>query len=114
MRQSTLQSAGGWRKPSGVRDRPEHRRFTCALLRTRPAFFERGRMTYTQLETVYLERIRARLADLREYLSGVTLSENSHLPEFFAALAKIKAIQGNINNDLSFLACLLAKRYLEK
>ena len=69
---------------------------------------------YTKLEAEYLERIRARLAGLREYLDGVSLSEESHVPEWFAALAKIKAIQGNINNDLSFLACLLAKRYLEK
>jgi hypothetical protein len=73
-----------------------------------------ARMNYTRPEAAYLERIRTRLAELREYLGGVSLSEESHISEWFSALAKIKAIQGNINNDLSFLACLLAKRYLEK
>jgi hypothetical protein len=71
-------------------------------------------MTYTNLEAAYLERIRARLVDLREYLGKVSLSKNSHVAHWFVALAKIKAIQGNINNDLSFLACVLAKKYLEK
>ncbi len=70
-------------------------------------------MAYTNPEAAYLKRIRARLAELRDYLNRVSLSEDSHVSEWFAALAKIKAIQGNINNDLSFLACLLAKRFLE-
>lgn len=34
--------------------------------------------------------------------------------EWFATLARIKDVQGNFNNDLSFVACLLAKSYLKK
>lgn len=70
-------------------------------------------MTYTQLEEAFLDRIRSRLSDLRAHLTGLTLSDENHVSEFFKALAKIKEIQGNINNDLSYLACFLAKRYLE-
>jgi hypothetical protein len=71
-------------------------------------------MTYTPLEEAFLERIRVRLSDLRGYLAGMTLSDQNHVSDFFKALAKIKEIQGNINNDLSYLACLLANNYLEK
>lgn len=32
--------------------------------------------------------------------------------QWFEYLAQVKAIQGNINNDISFIACLMAKDYL--
>lgn len=71
-------------------------------------------MNYTKLEAKYIERIQTRLEKLRVYLNQLNLTGNSNVPQWYEALAEIKAIQGNINNDLSFLACLLAKGYLEK
>src|SRR5262249_374727 len=73
-----------------------------------------ARMNYTNLEAKYIERIQTRLEKLRDYLNQLNLTGNSNVPQWYEALAEIKAIQGNINNDLSFLACLLAKGYLEK
>ena len=71
-------------------------------------------MNYTKLEAKYIERIQMRLEQLRVNLNQLNLTANSDVSQWYKALAEIKAIQGNINNDLSFLACLLAKNYLEK
>jgi hypothetical protein len=72
-------------------------------------------MECTKAEAAYLNRIRTRLEELRTYLNALTLDEDSaEVHEWYAALAKVKAIQGNMNNDLSFVACLMAKQYLRK
>jgi hypothetical protein len=71
-------------------------------------------MEHTGPEQAYLGRIRARMHELRSYLNGLNITDTFGTREWYAALAKVKAIQGNINNDLSFVACLLAKRYLRE
>ncbi|HEV3110492.1 MAG TPA: hypothetical protein VGY99_08350 [Candidatus Binataceae bacterium] len=71
-------------------------------------------MKYTALESEYLNRIRARLVRLRAYLNQMNLNEASQTSEWYQAVAKMRSIQGNISNDLSFLACLLAKSFLNE
>ena len=39
----------------------------------------------------------------------VNLADDSHVNDWYSALATIKEIQGNTSNDLSFVACLLAE-----
>lgn len=70
-------------------------------------------MGLSEPENAYLQRAQLRLAELRCYLNDVRLTEASEVWEWFTALARIKDIQGNFNNDVSFVACLLAKQYLE-
>ena len=53
----------------------------------------------------------SRVEEIREFICGRSPA-NSDVASWFAYLSVIKALQGNANNDLSFLACLLAKKYL--
>ena len=71
-------------------------------------------MTYTSREAAYLEEIRVRLAELRNYFVDLNVSQIVSVQDWFMTLAKIKAIEGNMHNGLSFVGCLLAKRYLEQ
>src|SRR5258706_14827188 len=71
-------------------------------------------MVHTAPEVAYLKRIRTRLQELRAYLNCVNLTDAFDIYDWYAALAKVKSIQGNLSNDLSFVACLLAKRYLQE
>jgi hypothetical protein len=69
-------------------------------------------MRHSQLERVCLRAASLRLESLRHYLNTIDLTEESDVETWFASLATIKQVQGNFNNDISFVACLLAKRYL--
>src|SRR5262245_10331275 len=64
----------------------------------------------------YGERARfretiSRLEGIRAFICGRT-PPGEDVASWFAHLSLLKGLQGNANNDLSFLACLLAKRYL--
>src|SRR3954454_15358867 len=52
-----------------------------------------------------------RLNEIRQFVCGKTPA-NDEVRTWFAYLSVIKELQGNAHNDLSFLACLLAKRHL--
>ncbi len=67
---------------------------------------------YTTNEQAYFDRIRRQIDELRSYLDTHELPEDSSPDEWFDYAAGMKAIQGNTSNNLSFLACVLAKRYL--
>jgi hypothetical protein len=69
---------------------------------------------HTKLELAYLEEIRRRLGELRTFINPLDLTDSTDVRDWYSALAKVRAIQGNISNDLSFVACLLAKRYLQE
>lgn len=53
----------------------------------------------------------ARLKGIREFICR-TRPANDDVTTWFAYLSALRSLQGNANNDLSFLACLLAKEYL--
>lgn len=66
----------------------------------------------TTQERVELSEIAERLASLRRYVEAFNLSVDDPLDAWFVGLDRMKAIQGNTSNALSFVACLMAKRYL--
>lgn len=66
----------------------------------------------TATEQAYLDRIHERLDQLRAYLNTSSLDTTADVSVWYTYIAEIRAIQGNINNDLSFLSVLLAKKYL--
>jgi len=61
-----------------------------------------------------LEEIRQRLDRVYSYFTDHTFPDLEDVSNWFDYLNDIKTIQGNFNNDISFLATLLAKKYLEK
>ncbi len=70
-------------------------------------------MERTPTECGQLDAIRGRIRRLREYLDAHPEPDvDATAGEWFAFLADMKAILGNPNNDLSFVATLMAKDYL--
>lgn len=61
-----------------------------------------------------LRDIRGRIEQVSSYLIAKDLSKFEDVADWYNFLADIKSIQGNFNNDISFLATLMAKQYLEK
>ncbi|MEO6071971.1 MAG: hypothetical protein ABIP67_01620 [Burkholderiales bacterium] len=67
---------------------------------------------YTENEYLYIKNIHQRFLALRTFLASVNLSPNASIDDYFAYVSKLRAIQGNTSNELSFIACLMAKHYL--
>ena len=67
--------------------------------------------SYTQGEQACLQRVAKRLTQLRDFLNSTNFEQGLDITQWFEYLAKVKSIQGNINNDISFIACLMAKNY---
>lgn len=59
------------------------------------------------------DALRARLIRLTDALSVAPLPADD-VAAWFRILVQLRAIQGNANNDLSFVACVLARDYLCK
>lgn len=58
-------------------------------------------------------RIAARINVVAEFLQSAPRPDAAATPDkWFPYLARIKAIQGNFSNDLSFVSALMAKSYL--
>lgn len=66
----------------------------------------------TKGETDHLQVIVHRVEETRNFLC-TKAPAGEDAGAWFLYLAALKVIQGNSDNDLSFLACLLAKRHLE-
>lgn len=73
-----------------------------------------GQSIYTERERSYRDRILGKLADLRECLNAQSLDPDGSPAEWYHHLNQMKGILGNTNNDVSFVATLLAKMYLIK
>lgn len=67
---------------------------------------------YTKGEQDYLQKIAKRLNQLRDFLDSADFEQDMHIGKWFECLSQVKAIQGNVNNNISFIACLMAKNYL--
>jgi hypothetical protein len=66
----------------------------------------------TEAERRYCSEIAARVSRLREFLHTNALAEPPDPAQWHSFLSALRKIQGNINNDGSFIATLLAKQYL--
>ena len=63
-------------------------------------------------EQTALEAIREKFTALCRYLAESTQPPNEDLDEWFEFIAGFNRLQGNLSIDQSFVATLLAKRYL--
>lgn len=61
-----------------------------------------------------LEEIEHRLSRVNKFLTDNTFPKHEDAINWLAYLHTIKSIQGNFSNDISFVATLLAKEYLEE
>jgi hypothetical protein len=66
----------------------------------------------TSNEQAYFDRVRQHMTSLHAFLNEHQLPEENDPIAWFKFVARIREIQGNINNDQSFLATYLAKEYL--
>lgn len=76
-------------------------------------------MTNTKIELLTneltnMEGIKHRLMQVRSHLSGNDFPEIDNISAWYSFLVELKNIQGNFNNDVSFIATLLAKKYLKE
>jgi hypothetical protein len=69
-------------------------------------------MKWSAAEADYCRRIAEKDAQLRELLARVQLQQPPDARSWYLYLSAIKAIEGNLNNSLSFVATLLARDYL--
>jgi len=68
----------------------------------------------TKNENEYFKNIYLRLCQLKEFLITKELPTSYSPENWYAYLNEIKTIQGNSNNDVSFIATMMAKDYLER
>lgn len=65
-------------------------------------------------ELTKVDDIKHRLDRVRAHLTKNEFPALDDVSAWFSYLAVLKSIQGNFNNDVSFLATLMAKKYLEQ
>ena len=68
----------------------------------------------TNREKTYCSAILKRIDNLRRKLGESTLCDQDSIPQWYDFLSSIRSIQGNLSNDISFVATLLAKEYLNR
>ena len=68
-------------------------------------------LVLTRGEATYCEAIRGKDHALRTFLVGSILADPADARQWLAYLSGIKHALGNLNNDVSFVATLLVKRY---
>ena len=66
----------------------------------------------TEKEKRYCSEIADRVSRMREFLNENALVEPPQPTEWHTFLSNLRKIQGNLSNDGSFIATLLAKQYL--
>jgi hypothetical protein len=71
-------------------------------------------MNLTVREARFCEGIRTKDRALRDLLKTNELSDPVDADQWLSHLCKMKALLGNVNNDVSFLATLIVKRYLSE
>ncbi len=66
----------------------------------------------TSREEEYSRQVSVRIESLRQFLNTRSVDALDASTEWLKFLSEFKTIQGNLNNDVSFMATLLAKEYL--
>ena len=69
-------------------------------------------MMLTENEKRYCSEISNRVSQMREFLNQNNLVEPPQPNDWHSFLSSLRKIQGNLSNDGSFIATLLAKQYL--
>ena len=69
-------------------------------------------MEMTVGEKKQLDSILLIMNNLKDYLNIKKINESENIREIYRYIVEIKNIQGNINNSISYISCLLAKEYL--
>jgi hypothetical protein len=69
-------------------------------------------MVLTERERRYCSDIADRVSKAREFLNSNVLAEPPEPTQWHSFVSALRKIQGNISNDGSFIATLLAKQYL--
>ena len=72
----------------------------------------RHNINLTDAEQAVCDRIAERVTSLRTFLFANELDSEAVPDRWYRYLNEIKKILGNFNNDVSFIATLLAKSYL--
>jgi hypothetical protein len=65
-------------------------------------------------ERKHSESIHRKLQDLRAFFTDHALDPAANPAEAYHFFAKLKTVLGNLNNDISFVATLMAKEYLSR
>jgi hypothetical protein len=71
-------------------------------------------MKISEPETRYSRTIHEKLQELRAFLTDNALDPAAHPADAYLFLSKLKSVLGNLNNDISFVATLMAKDYLSR
>lgn len=72
-------------------------------------------MNISELEKDMLLNVAEKLKDLQEFFNREELDKDSSaLDYWYTYITQIKRILGNLDNDVSFIACLMAKEFLCK
>lgn len=71
-------------------------------------------MKLSDLEREYRTTIHTKLRELREFFSEAPLDPEAHPTEAYRFLSRLKGVLGNLNNDISYVATLMAKEYLSR
>ena len=66
----------------------------------------------TARESRYCAEIADRMSRIRDHLNEASLADPVEPSTWYEFLSALRKIQGNLSNDLGFVATLLAKRYL--
>lgn len=69
-------------------------------------------MGLTEREHRYCTEIKKRITQARAFLLSADSADTPEPKALFQFLAKLREIQGNVSNDVSFAATLMAKEYL--
>ena len=70
--------------------------------------------TLTSREQQAVQRIVGSIAELARFLNETPIPDDLSPSVLYGYLARMKAIQGNTDNGVSLMACLLAKAYLNR
>jgi hypothetical protein len=68
----------------------------------------------TQNESEALKTTAKKLCELRDFLDSYPLDENLDLRRLKTAVEQVQEIQGNLANDGSLIACVLARQFLQR
>ena len=71
-------------------------------------------MKMTKNEETQLNNIKTIIGKLKSYLGNSDINDIDELKKIYNYISEIKSIQGNLNNSISYIACLMAKEYLLK
>src|ERR1700678_3552962 len=71
-------------------------------------------MKLSDIEREYSTSIHTKLRELKEFFSEAPLDLEADPLDAYRFLSRLKGVLGNLNNDISYVATLMAKEYLSQ